>query len=102
MCTGANENNIGEILKLRDHFFHAVLTHCKKLSKSEVAYHLRGEFLYIAFSNKSGVDRNKADDIQVAVAESTGRKVYCDPHETAGIAAVYRVAVDGSPLSEVE
>lgn len=102
MCKGANENNIGEILKLRDHFFHAVLTHCKKLSKSEVAYHLRGEFLYIAFSNNSGVDRNKADDIQVAVAESTGRKVYCDPHESAGIAAVYRVVVDGSPLSEVE
>ena len=102
MCKGANENNIGEILKLRDHFFHAVLVHCKKLSKSEVAYHLRGEFLYIAFSNRSGFVRNKADDVQVAVAESTGRRVYCDPHETAGIAAVYRVKVDGSPLSEIE
>jgi hypothetical protein len=102
MTTGTNANNIGEVLKLRDHFFKSVLTHCKKLSKSEVAYHLRGEYLYIAFSTKSGIDRNKADDIQVAVAESTGRKVYCDPHETAGVAAVYRVKVDGSPLSEIE
>ena len=102
MCRGANESNIGEIITLRDHFFKAVLTHCRKLSKSEVAYHLRGEYLYIAFSSKSGVIRNKADDIQVAVAESTGRKVYCDPHESAGIAAVYRVIVDGSPLEEIE
>jgi len=102
MTTGTNETNIGEVLTLRDHFFHAVLTHCKKLSKSEVAYHLRGEYLYIAFSTKSGIDRNKVDDIQVAVAESTGRKIYCDPHETAGVAAVYRVLVDGTPLTEVE
>jgi hypothetical protein len=102
MCKGANESNIGEVITLRDHFFKAVLTHCRKLSKSEVAYHLRGEYLYIAFSAKSGVDRNKADDIQVSVAKSTGRKIYCDPHETAGIAAVYRVIVDGSPLEEIE
>lgn len=102
MCTGANENNIGEILKLRDHFFKSVLTHCKKLSKSEVAYCLRGDYLYIAFSSKSGLDRNKIDDIQVSVAESTGRQCFCDPHSQLGIAAVYRVKVDGSPLSEIE
>lgn len=102
MCKGANESNIGEIITLRDHFFKAVLTHCKKLSKSEVAYCLRGDYLYIAFSSKSGLDRNKIDDIQVSVAESTGRQCFCDPHSQLGIAAVYRVIVDGSPLEEIE
>tara|TARA_R100000406_G_C3097282_1_gene121049 strand:- start:938 stop:1228 length:291 start_codon:yes stop_codon:yes gene_type:complete len=82
---------IEEILEIRDAFLHAVRDTCKFASKSNVSYHIRGDFLYLAFGPKSGLERNKIDDVQVAVADGLERKVYCDPHETPGFVAIYRV-----------
>ena len=84
-------SRIEEILTIRDHFLDACRKHCKFSSKVNVAYHVRGDYLWIGFNHKSGLERNKADDVQVTVADSLGRKVYQDPHETPGLVAVYRV-----------
>jgi len=82
---------IEEILTIRDSFLDAVRKHCKFASKANVSYHIRGDFLWLGFGPKSGLERNKCDDVQVSVSDSLGRQVFQDPHETPGLVAVYRV-----------
>ena len=88
-----NSENINDIILVRDVLLQGVLKYNRTVSKSEVRFGQRGQYAHIAFSNKSGLDRNTVDDVQSWASEELGRRVYVDPQYIPNCAAVFRIKV---------